>query len=419
MITLSISRNRKLSHILDRMQRQIDLLTSQIASWDTVGNLEHVHEGLHHLPRRHHQGDHSETSSQSSGRSARPYSAHDVDGRSLSAGRERNHRVSSGGKSRVPEKTRPSGAASGGRVHQGPSSSHNKSDSVSNSSTTSNSHSLTRRDRNGHVSATAKGSDDRSHGHGHGHRHESDSTISRPVSPLEFDSKAIFGGVGIGGEVERGGGGEGGGSGRGDELQRNLSPIFLEPMVKSSEFDQVLREKLKLQQEFDDYKEKIKADVTHLLEVINVDFVNRIVQGIERIMITATGNGTYVISSVPPEEVRVPVQKTAKKEVPKRKFSDSIHSSIEMDNETATAQNSAIPDSLQSPMTVMTDTFLEDEQLNDETSVSLLDDDNKSYVSGSNYGIAQSSTSPKTIKSKQNPPPFSSIFPLVINQSNS
>jgi hypothetical protein len=69
-------------------------------------------------------------------------------------------------------------------------------------------------------------------------------------------------------------------------------------------------------------------------------------------------------------------------------------------------------------MTAMTDSLslYEDEEI-DDTSKSV-DDDNKSFVSGSNYGISKLPLSTiSEAASVPKKPAFSTTFPLVINQS--
>jgi len=207
------------------------------------------------------------------------------------------------------------------------------------------------------------------------------------------------------------------------------SVTYAEPMVRAADYDELKKFTDKLQADLKDYKNKIKMELLQVLDVINVDFLNRIVLGIESLMLRAYHDGTYVIASVadlPPPQSNIAVSKP----IGTRKPSVIANTNTSSNSSTTTSSsvfdvdkplavsnhNYSISDNLASPMTVMTDSFsVEEDTIHDDTTVSVLDDDNKSYVSGSNYGIARS---PKDLQqaAKLSAPAFTSSFPLVINQ---
>lgn len=321
------------------MQRQIDILTSQVAAFDDSDGTNSLHSGYFPfpIPIHKHGGDHSETSSVSSGmRSPRD--------RSVSSGRDNRH------------------SGLGGREH------HRSFVGAATAVRVSGSHNREKKSVGGH-------SVDHAH---HG------------------SAPAHINGI-PGGDSEH-------------------------PEISTLDSDMLVKQIVRLEQDLKDFKAKAKIDMAHLLEILNLDFINRVVHGVEQLLVEAGRSSTYVVFSASNSEQRVHVPQIIRKEpTSKAKISDSSHSGFRMnlsEHENSFANAAPPPDSSRSPMTAMTDSLslYEDEEVDDASKS--IDDENKSLVSGSNYGISKLPLSTiSEAASVPKKPAFSTTFPLVINQS--
>ena len=330
------------------MQRQIDILTSQVAAFDDSDGASSLH-GVYFpfpIPIHKHAGDHSETSSVSSGMRS-PHEDRSVasgrDNRHSGLGGRDNHRSLVGAAIAVRDKG-----------HHGASGSHNRE----------------KKNAGGHSV---------NHAHHHG------------LSPAKIN--------GVPGD---------------DSEHPEMSPLDSDMLVK-----QIVR----LEQDLKDFKAKAKIDMAHLLEILNLDFINRVVQGVEQLLVDTGRSSTYVVFSASNSDQRGNAQQVIRRDPGKAKSSDSSHSGLRMslpEYDNSMSNTAPAPDSSRSPMTAMTDSLslYEDEEPLDDASKSVTEDDNKSFVSGSNYGISKVPLSTiSEAASVPKKPSFSTTFPLVINQS--
>lgn len=396
------------------MQRQIDILTTQIASWDSIGGLN-MH--MMQSPGNRKAVDTNDINSALS--SSRPYSATgSEDGRSVggSVNTDRGHRLPSGSGYRAVDKAR------GGGGH----GSNNGSRRASDAEKSSKNH----HDRQyPNTSSTGRNNND----HHHDNKHSKATTDSVPSHskdsvPQQSESiKSLY-------EEETATVVSQPPLIPSSEENNDLKSVtdipvkssvpksitYAEPMVKAADYYELKRSSEKLHADLKDYKNKIKVELLQVLDIINVDFLSKIVNGIENLMLQAYKSGTYVFASG--AELQPTQNGTAtSKPIGTRKASSlgnantstcsnsSVESASVFDVTKplpVSNRNVAISDSLASPMTAMTDSFsVEEEIVNDEITVSVLEDDNKSLVSGNNFGAAKSTV-----------PAFSSSFPLVISQ---
>ena len=335
------------------MQRQIDILTSQVAALDDSDGSNPLHGGYFPfpIPMHKHGGDHSETSSVSSGMRS-PH-----DDRSVASGRD--HHKHSG---------------LSGRDHRS-------------------------------FAGAASALRDRGHHHGVSGSHKKNMNIGGHSSDsMDIQSKGSSTSVRINGAP-------------GDHSEHlELSALDSEMLVK-----QIVR----LEQDLKDFKAKAKIDMAHLLEILNMDFMNRVVQGVELLLVDASRSSTYqVFSAVNNSNDRSSdrignSQQVLRREPSKLKIIVSTGSGLRLSLPEKDSSGAQASDSSRSPMTAMTDSLsLYEDELPDDASKAFTDDDNKSFISGSNYGISKIPLSTITeAASVPKKPAFSTTFPLVINQS--